>query len=246
MKQKKYIIVLLFSVLFLSDITAEKITVISESYHNSYSSWMNGELDSPGIIEAMSTLEEQLISGPVNWETLYWRSRTALVRGQVYLEEENEELSLLDLFKSQELSMEAINMYNNSDSWRLMADAGSAIMLQKGLGYIIKNSSKVQEYAETALKLDPMNARASLVIAQFLTNAPAIAGGNKRKGIKLLRELSQRSTLNKEDSYYINFSLSEALKKRRDKNEAVSSCRKALESYPGSVKAMDRLTDLQS
>lgn len=246
MKSKKIITVLILSVLLISPVSAEDITVFSENYHNLYSKWMNGDLDSPGLLEAMNDLERQLTSEPENWETLYWRSRAALVRGQVYLEEKNEELSLIDLFKSQELSMESINMRNNSDSWRLMADAGSAIMLQKGLGYIIKNSSKVQEYAETALELDPMNARASLVIAQYLTNAPAIAGGNKKEGIELLRELSQRNNLNKEDSYYIYLSLSESLQKKREKNEAISSCRKALESYPGSVKALNLLKDLQS
>ena len=182
-------------VLLAAPIMAEGNGTFTEIYQDTYNGWINGDIDSSKIMEVMADLESDLGQETGDWENAYRRTKVALVIGHVYFEDGETDLSIVELERSQQLAQESIEMRDNSDSWRLMADAGSYIMLQKGMGYIMANSSKVQDQAEMALELDPANARASLIIAQYLVNAPGIAGGNKNEGIEILQELTTRNNL---------------------------------------------------
>ena len=52
-------------------------------------------------------------------------------------------------------------------------------MLQKDFLFIITNFTKA---LDQALEIDPKNTRASLILTEFLCNAPPIAGGNAVRG----------------------------------------------------------------
>ena len=137
----------------------------------------------------------------INWESEYVKSRISLIKGQIYFEQEEKRSSIRELEKSLNFAEESINRIERSETLRTMAEANSLLMLQKGFIYIIANFKRPQNQAERALELDPDNSRAALVIAQFLCNAPAIAGGNLNEGIALLKSQADRDDLKKEDKF---------------------------------------------
>jgi len=225
---------------------AEEPAGFSGAFHAPLDAWINGEIDSDALIDEMSGLEAILEREDESWENLYWRSRITLVRGRIHYEREDEQSSLIELKRTQELAQKSIDVQDNSESWRVMSEASSLIMLQRGIGYIILNSSKGQNQYRRSLELDPDNARASLLHAQFLCNAPGIFGGDLEQGIEVLRDLSIRTDLIDEDRFYISLALSEALQENQQIDEAIVACRKAISVYPGNQEGQSLLVDLLS
>lgn len=214
-----------------------------EDYENVFLSWIEGNSGSAPVLARLEELyrdAENISSLP---DRLYRQARISLALGQLYYFEEKGEQSLPWLEKSRSLAEELIGRDSRADAWRIMSDAGSFLMIQKGVGYIISNSPKVQEQAEKALEIDGTNARAGLIIAQGLMNAPALFGGDKKKGISDMEALSRRSDLNGEDRFYILMALAEAYDKARKKDLARDTYRQIVELYPGNPLALKRLKD---
>ncbi len=246
MKAKRILICLSLLLMTGPLISAEEPPRGGERFHGLFNAWIGGELSAEELIEELHVMESALEENASSWANCYWRSRVSLAKGQVLFENGEKELSIMELQRSEQLAWMSIDIKNNSDSWRLLADAGSYMMLQKGMGYKIRNSSKVKAHAKMAMELDPENARASLVVAQYLMNAPRFVGGNRREGIELLQSLSLRTDLNREDGFYVLMALSKALQKDGQYNDAIRACRKALNSFPGSSFARETLSELQS
>jgi tetratricopeptide (TPR) repeat protein len=232
-------------VLIVSIAAAEEPGVFSENFHGPLDSWINGEIGSDELLVEMNRLDGLLERDVDSWENLYWRSRAALVRGEIFYEREDSELSIAELEKSQKFAQDSIGIHDNSDSWRIMSEGSSLIMIQKDIGYIILNFAKGQEQAKKSLELDPRNARASLVVAQFLCNAPWIAGGNMKEGIKILKDSSERRDLIDEDRFYILLTLSEVLQKDKQIDNATITCEEALNIFPGNQNGQNLLLNLK-
>lgn len=233
MKRKTLIIVLSFLSLAVLHIHAEVPGEVADEYHRLVDSWSNGETDSGVLMEEIGVLEDALIAGGSTWESLYWLARIAFIRGKIHFESGDKEASLAELDRSHQLIRESIGIHDNSDSWRIMSEASSLIMMQRGIAYIILNYAKSWKQAERSLELDPHNARAHLIVAQFLTNAPRIAGGDMKKGIALLRDQSSRSDLIDEDRFLLLLALSEALERDKQIDEAARVRKEALKVFPG-------------
>jgi tetratricopeptide (TPR) repeat protein len=203
-----------------------------DGYHELVDSWMNDEISSEALIEGIGVFEDTLMAEDDAWENLYWLSRIALIRGQIYYETADKKASLAELEMSHRLIEESIAMHEHSDSWRIMSEASSLIMIQRGLPYIILNFRKGQKQAAKSLELDPDNARSHLIVAQFLTHAPRIAGGNMKKGLKILQVQASRGDLIDEDKFLLLLTLSEALDKNKQTDRARSIYQESLEIYP--------------
>jgi len=246
MKTKIILITILQLLLFVSFTGAAEPADFSDRFHEPYDTWMNGEMDFDELFQEMNVFESIIEDSSQGWEQKYWLAKVALVRGMIYYEKENEDASIDELEKSHDLAQESIDIKANSDSYRIMAEGSSLIMLQKGLAYIILNFKKGQKQAKEALELDPDNARASLVIAQFLCNAPGIAGGSKKKGIALLETIKAQSNLINEDRFHILMTLSDVLMQKKRYPEAINVCLDALNIFPGNETAQDLYRELLS
>jgi hypothetical protein len=227
---KKMIIILL--IVIAPQLYAAEPGNLSGEYHELIDSWLNDEIESDHVSSEINLLEAELLKKSETWENLYWLARISLIQGQIHYENKEKELSLEALDRSQKFLNQSLAIHEHSDSWRIMSEVSSLIMIQKGFIYIIFNFSKSQDQAKASLELDPNNTRASLTIAQFLINAPGIAGGNLKKGIKLLEEQSLRKDLIDEDQFFIFLTLSEALAKKKRNEEAAVARQKALDIYP--------------
>ena len=218
---------------------------LSDSFENAVMSWINEEMTEERTIVELNMLDSKLNQLINEKDMLYWKAKTALLRGQILFQLEQPEESIIELEKSKVLAMDAMEFEETDDLWRIISDAGSIIMLQKGVGYIIANSGKVQEQAEKALEMNPDNARAGLIVAQGLMNAPALFGGNKRKGLEQLQMLSKRTDLSEEDRYFIMMSLSDAYILMKKNNDAIRNYRMILAFYPGNGLALSRMNDIK-
>lgn len=226
------------------NIFGESIDEVIDRYESSYLNWITGDWDDDRTILSLQALNPLLEAQRDNREKFYWQSRILLAIGTIYFQDGKSDLSLAALEASRDLAERALEMDNFSEGWRIFSDAGSFIMLQKGVGYIIANSSKVQEDAEKALDLNPDNARASLIVAQGLVNAPRLFGGNKKKGLEVLESLLKRRDLDREDSYFIEMALGDAYETAGKEDMARKTFESVLNTYPRNGWAQKRLEDL--
>lgn len=204
--------------------------LFTQSREEVINKWLNSEITHSDFI---SITIEELTSTTDSLEI----AELYLNIGQAYYYQEKKEESIEFLEKGMNYAKQSIKEKESSEGWRIIADSGSYIMLQKGLGYIIKNSSKVQDYALKALELDNLNSRASLIDAQGLINAPKVFGGNKKKGISILEEQRKRDDLNREDRFFIEMALTQAYKGNKNPEAALEAINRALQIFPGNIEA---------
>lgn len=200
-------------------------------------SWLNNNMSNTQFIEEIDFLNKNM-DDPKNKSLLH------LYTGQAYFELEDKKKSITELETAINFANNALSNGEDSKQFRILAEAGSLIMLQKGLSYIIKNSGKVNSYAQKAVELNSDNTKAKFIIAQGLINAPKLFGGDFDKGLKDLIEILNTPTISEEEKFYINITLSEIYKSNKDKDKAITYCKDALSLYPNNEKANNILKEL--
>jgi tetratricopeptide (TPR) repeat protein len=230
----------------VSTVTALDPVDFPDAFQEPFDRWMNGELATESLLQEMIRLYDVLADQPQSWENLYWQTRTAYVRGRIHYERGEKELSIAELERSERLAEASIRLRDNSDSWRMLAEATSLMMAQRGFGFTILNFTKGQDRARRALELDPGNARALHIVALFLCNAPALAGGNTEEGLEILQTQARRTDLTDEDRFMILLTLGEILHREGRTDDALAVCRQALEIFPGNRRGQDFLQTLEA
>lgn len=219
---------------------------IPEAYTSVESRWLSQKVTGEAAITEIDLLESELNNTNTDEIYYYQKALLNLLKGQIYFDLENRDKSLYYLEKAQKHAQSSLDIKETSDSWRILADAGSYIMLQKGLTYIISHSKDVADQAEKALKLDSFNARASLIDAQGLLNAPRFFGGNKKKGLSILTDLSDRENISQTELFYVLTALTDHHEKEEEWEQALSYCSKALMIFPENRKTGEKLKKLQT
>lgn len=244
---KKILLILILSGFAITAASAsDSKTEIDKNVLGDFALWVNHEIDDSVLLDNLIAYDFILSEMETSWWSLYWKAKIAIIQGQIYHELGEKEKSIEQLEKSLEFARESISISERSDTWRIMSEASSLIMLQKGMIYILANFSNAQEQANIALEIDKNNSRASLVIARFLCSAPAIAGGNLSEGIAIMDSLLLKDDLSELDRFLILKSLSEILFEEKRWNEAERYCREAIGIFPGNQYCRDLLTELQS
>ncbi|MBN2657377.1 MAG: hypothetical protein JXR86_09975 [Spirochaetales bacterium] len=240
--QRYKAVLTVFILLFLSSgLFAMTALEARRKYDGIMSSWIEGRRNDLQALAEFGNLERELDSLGDSVQKTYWIARVSLAVGQIRYYRDEEELSLDALEKSRDLAGEAAAGGAGAGAWRIQSEAGSLIMIQKGVGYIITHSGRVQEQAEKALSLDSGNVRAALIVAQGLINAPALFGGNRRKGLADLEALSLRTGLSPEERFFVLMALGEIFARDKEGEKALGYFRKILESYPQNSLAKMRI-----
>lgn len=217
---------------------------ISDKYEDTLNLWLNSDIDLQQMLQELSNLEAGISEYSLSWENYYWYSRISLLRGQIYYDLKENGLSINALEDSLYFAEQANELRTMSETLSTMAMANSLLMVQKGLLFTIANFSVPVEQADMALELDSRNLHASMIKAQFLCNAPFIAGGNLEEGISMLRGLSEQDDLSPADRFIILQSLAEIYLSNNRKKDAAFTCRMALEIYPGNRNCLNMLSEL--
>lgn len=243
--KKSISLVILISILSASLTGAENYEEISRNYDRIVSPWLNEEISDESTINGLSNLEKTVDAMDDERDRFYWFSKIHLMKGFIWLRAGEEEKSITELENSREMATKSMEFSEYSEGWRLLSEAGSYIMLQKGVGYIIANSGKIQEQAEKSLLIDPQNNRAAFIVAQGLMNAPRLFGGDKKKGLEELERLSKNFELGDESRYFIMTALSDAYVALERNDDAIRNYRMLLSQFPGSTYLEEKLREIQ-
>lgn len=204
-----------------------------ESLDSEVNIWLNSEISNKEFIERIDKLKSK---------DNYLKALVDLYAGLAYLYEDDKENSLKRLTASQRFAKEEIKKRETSDLWRIVSEAGSYIMLQKGVSYIIRNSAKVNEDALKSIELNGNNNRAKLIVAQGYLNAPKLFGGDRKKGIELLKEVLESPEINKEDKYFTLITLAGAFK---GKKQELYYLNEGLKIYPKNSRTLSKIEGLK-
>ena len=131
-----------------------------------------------------------------------------------------------------DLARRSIEVRETSEGWRVLADAGSSMMVSKGFGGIISMAGDVKSWSEKALELDPQNVMAILIDVQGQINAPRIGGGNPEEALRRLTQLNRRADLNDIERFWTYLSLAAVNDKLRNSDEAGRWCAAAGGIFP--------------
>lgn len=239
----KKILLILISILILMPLQALTTKDLYTTMTPIIDSWLDYDISNKEFVKQIRNME---INNDKNSDIHYYQKALLdLYRGQAYFYEKESDKSVKLLEKAIVNAEKAISIDEKSDYWRVIADCQSFIMLQKGMSYIIKNSKFVSQNAEKALKIDIKNSKASLILAQGLVNAPSLFGGDIKRGIRILEDLSNLNGTSREEKFNILRSLSMAYEKKKEIEKAIKVSRDALNIYPGNGAAKEYLTSLK-
>ena len=214
-----------------------------EEYKSLNDEFLNNSSSGQEILNQLSMIENGLSPTPTSFGNQYLLSQIHLLQGYIYFDISDTEASVDALKNAQNSAQKAIELKNDADCWRIKAEAGTMIMLQLGLPYIIANAGTVQEQTDMAINLDKNNLRALVLSASGLINKPFIFGGNVNEGVKKLERINL-SDSSKSNRFYVLYNLSIAYKKQGNSDKAETTCKKALLLYPQNKAALELLKKL--
>lgn len=143
--------------------------------------------------------------------------------------EKEASLQLLEpLYKELQLYAER---EESSLAYLLAAEAGSLVMVQKGVTYIIRNSKRVDRLAKRSLELNPGQVGAELIVLSGLINAPKLFGGDRERGMKGLRDLLNRGDLTNLERYEVLNTLISYNKESEIINDYISQIQEMYPNY---------------
>jgi len=172
-------------------------------------------------------------------EKLYYLSTIYLNRGRMNIAQDEKKSGQKNLKKSMELAEEALEYGDFSEGYRVWADAGSSYMVSKGLFTIIRTASRVQEYSDMAVKLDPGNSKAIIISALGKINAPKSAGGDPRKAVEMFESLLDNTDISQTETFQVYLYLSQSFDKLGEKENAEYWCTQASTIYPSNTMSIE-------
>lgn len=168
----------------------------------------------------------------------YWLSRTALLEGMLYNQQEEERRATRILEDGLTLSERALANGPFSDGLRVQSDLHSQMMFARGLFYMIRNADDARDSALTALEREPDNVRAHISTAGYFLNAPPVAGGDPEEAERLVRR-ALTLTPTRNERFILQVMLAQILHKLGDTTGAGRALAGAEAIFPGSPWLVD-------
>jgi len=174
-------------------------------------------------------------------DRLYWLSRLEYMLGRAYQGHKDKRQAAEHYQAGLDYARRALGLGEFSEGWRMMAENQGQLCLVKEMGYLLANGPRGPQYAQKALKLDPLNIAAQIYLASAKVYPPPIAGGNPARGIELYRRALALEPTEKDDLFNIYSGIGVGLGKLSRNAEAADWLRKALELYPNNTYALQEL-----
>jgi tetratricopeptide (TPR) repeat protein len=183
-------------------------------------------------------------------DNTYWSGRLEYLAGRA----ENELRNWKEADSHLAIGLKAIDEHLRTcscdEGWRVK----SAIMGQMCLvkirqfdyWWVLMHGLEVSYLANTALKIQPRNGKAHILIASTLVYPPVLYGGNPGKGIEVMNTALEMPDIEKDDQFNIFSGLGIAYGRLDKKEEALAYLNKALELYPGNRYAAEKLREIAS
>ena len=162
----------------------------------------------------------------------YLLARVENYRGRITLMTSTKDRSRKYFNNAMELAKKSIDARESAEGYRVLADAGSSWSLTKGLIGMITMGSKMKEWSDKAIEIDPQNALAVIIAANGLIHAPAFSGGNPKEALNRLSIQNRRQDLSDIERFWTLVSLSAAHKKLGQDKDAARRCEEASSIFP--------------
>jgi tetratricopeptide (TPR) repeat protein len=178
-------------------------------------------------------------------QRLYWLARLESLSGymDMILTKDNRAAEA-PFEESLSLSREALKLGEFSEGYRLMSSDISYLCAVKGVGYAMVNGRDVERHAEEAVRLDPANGKAMIVLASIKIYVPPLFGGDPQKGIEILQKALRLAKLDKEDLFDIYSRIGVAFGKLRNHKKAREYLSRSLQLFPSNLYAKEELDKL--
>lgn len=240
---KKFFVALVFSVLCISEIFSQSfIYSIDNNLLKDYlfleDATYNFDISYSDFLQKSKELSTKLQNIPDSKLNFYWKSRITNLQGiQAYRQNKKQEADVL-FTESAKLAESANKIGEFSEGYGMMSEAKTQLMLLRGVLYIIQEGANTEALADKALSLDATNVRALIIKAYGRINAPAVFGGDPKKGIALLNTFISKSDLSKSEAFLLHYGIALGQIKLGESKGARASILKALEIYPNNKDAL--------
>jgi tetratricopeptide (TPR) repeat protein len=183
-------------------------------------------------------------------DNTYWSGRLEYLAGRAENELRNWKEADAHLAKGLKAIDTHLATCSCDEGWRVK----SAIMGQMCLvkirqveyWWVLLHGLEVSYLANTALKIQPKNGKAHILIASTLVYPPVLYGGNPSKGIEVMNTALEMPDIEKDDQFNIFSGLGIAYGRLERREEALAYLNKALELYPGNRYATEKLREIAS
>jgi tetratricopeptide (TPR) repeat protein len=180
-------------------------------------------------------LEALSMAGLPAREGHYWESRLEHLLARFYSVGGDKKKAAEHGERGLALIEQALMEGSFSDGWRMKGELLGQLCLLKGLRFLLANGTKPEEYAQEALRMDPGNAAAQVLVASRKIYPPSLFGGNPRLGLRLMQKALAMRPDHPEDLFDIYSGLGQACRKLRDFSAARRWFGEALELFPGNA-----------
>jgi tetratricopeptide (TPR) repeat protein len=178
-------------------------------------------------------------------QRLYWLARLESLSGYMDMfVTKDDQAAAVHFKKSLSLSRKALEIGEFSEGHSLISSDISYLCAVRGVGYAIANGRDAERHAEEAMRLDPANGKAMIVLASIKIYVPRLFGGNPEEGIEILQKALRLATLDKGDLFDIYSRLGVAFGKLRNQKKARENLARSLRLFPSNTYANEELEKL--
>lgn len=240
---KRFYVVLFFNALCMTAIFSQTYilsidTNLLREYLFLEDATYNFDISYSDFLQKSTDFANKLQNIPDSKLNFYWKSRiTNLLGIQAFRQNKKQEADVL-FSESAKLAESANKISEFSEGYGMMSEAKTQLMLLRGVFYIIQEGANTEALADKALVLDASNVRAIIIKAYGRINAPAIFGGDPKKGIALLNTFISKSDLSKSEAFLLYYGIALGQIKLGESKSARASILKALEIYPNNKDAL--------
>ncbi len=110
--------------------------------------------------------------------------------------------------------------------------------------WVLRHGLEVSYFANVALKLQPNNGKARILIGSTLVYPPLIYGGNPKRGIEVMNDALLMPDIEKDDLFNIFSGIGIAYGRLDKRDEALAYLNRALQLYPGNRYAGQKFKDI--
>jgi len=201
---------------------------------------------SPQEIDALLDASRRTIAELSNpQQRSYWLARLESLAGYLDMHVTMDMKAAEAHFQeSLRLSRGALKLGEFSEGYRLMSSDISYLCAIKGTGYAMVYGRNIESHAEEAMRLDPENGKALIVLATTQIYLPPLLGGDPQKGIEMMQQALRSPELDKEDFFDIYSRIGIAFSKLRNIKKAREYLSRSLKLFPSNILVNEELKKL--
>jgi len=181
-------------------------------------------------------------------ESAYWSARIEYLAGRAENELRNWKAADSHLAIGLTAVQRHLDRCSCDEGWRVKSAILGQMCLVKirrfEYWWVFLHGLDVSHFADEALKAQPKNGKAKILVGSTLVYPPLIYGGNPKRGIEVMNDALSMPDIEKDDMFNIFSGIGIAYGRLDKKPEALAYLNKALMLYPSNRYANEKFRDI--